>query len=68
MSTLGRLNRIERAMQPGHPPLEEDQMDAEIERLAAEFEEREGPGAFAALLKQLEVEFAAGGSTATNAR
>ncbi len=60
MSVKGRLGRLERRLPPP-PERDREARDREIERLAAEFEAREGPGAFAALLAEREAEFEAAG-------
>jgi hypothetical protein len=49
-----RLARLER--RAPEPAGSEAEIDAEIEQLAAELEEREGPGAFATLLAEIERE------------
>ena len=63
MQTLGPIDRspwraatraVDRALDSS--PVHEDRLDAEIERLAGEFEEREGPGALARLLADVEAE------------
>ena len=59
MSTGRRLDRIERHL-PRSPPLDHAALDAEIEALAAELDAREGAGASAALLAQIEAEMAPG--------
>ena len=58
MSVSRRLDRLERLAPPRHGSrLDPAARDAEIERLAAEYEAREGPGAFAALLAEVKAEF-----------
>ncbi len=54
MNAARRLDRLERCALDSSPVHED--MDAEIERLAGELEEREGPGAFARLLAEVEAE------------
>jgi hypothetical protein len=62
VSVARRLDRLERlAPRRDCPRLDAAARDAEIERLAAEYEAREGPGAFAALLAEIEAEFEAAG-------
>ncbi len=58
VSVSRRLDRLERlAPRRNGPRLDAAAMDAEIERLAAELEAREGPGAFAAVLAKVKAEF-----------
>jgi hypothetical protein len=67
VSVASRLDRLERlAPRCDHSRLDEAARDAEIERLAEEYEAREGPGAFTALLAQVEAEFE--GTSAAPAR
>ncbi len=58
MSVARRLDRLERLDRRHSPaPIAPTEMDAEMERLAAELEAREGPGAFAALIAEVTTEF-----------
>ncbi|HEV2771639.1 MAG TPA: hypothetical protein VGV57_02220 [Thermoleophilaceae bacterium] len=60
MSVARRLDRLERlGRRYDGPRLDPAARDAEIERLAAELEAREGPGAFAAVLAQVEAKMEA---------
>ncbi len=60
MSAGRRLDRLEaRAGREEFAPEDEAAVDAEMEVLIAELEEREGPGAFARMLARIEGEFAA---------
>lgn len=60
MSTGRRLDRLEaRAGREGFAPDDEAAIDAEMERLIEEYEQRKGEGSFAKLLAKLEAEFAA---------
>ncbi len=62
MSVARRLDRLERlGRRYDGPRLDPAARDAEIERLAAEYEAREGPGAFAALLAEITAEYEAAG-------
>ena len=62
MSVARRLDHLERlAPRRDGPRLDTAARDAEIERLAAELEAREGPGAFAALLAERGAELEAAG-------
>ena len=61
MSAGRRLDRLEaRAGREEFAPEDEAAIDAEMERLIEEYEEREGEGSFAKLLARIEAEFAAG--------
>ncbi len=60
MSVNGRLDRLERRLPPP-PERDYEALDREIETLAAEFEAREGPGAFAALIAEVRADFEAAG-------
>lgn len=60
MSVARRLDRLERVSRRWEAPRRDPaETDAEIERLAAELEAREGPGAFAAVLAQVEAKMEA---------
>ena len=61
MSAGRRLDRLEaRAGREEFAPEDEAAIDAEMEVLIEEYEEREGPGAFARMLAQIDAEYAAG--------
>ncbi len=60
MSVARRLDRLERlGRRCDGPRIDAAARDAKIERLAAELDAREGPGAFAALLAETKAEFEA---------